>query len=42
MRRDNVEVRTNALATANRGIRRVFSSRWTRANAVYQKGMAVP
>jgi hypothetical protein len=32
----------NVLATANRGIRRVFSRRLTRAKAVYQKGIAVP
>jgi hypothetical protein len=32
----------NALATASSGTSRVFSNRLTRANAVYQKGIAVP
>ena len=32
----------NALATASSGTSRVFSSRLTRAKAIYQKGMAVP
>src|ERR1700690_641921 len=32
----------NALTTASRGTKRVFRRRFTRANATYQNGIAVP